>query len=461
MPISSFTNNSFVAPYSSDLLSGFDIYKPEKLNKLFRVKGDQGMSYFMLLKSLGFETAVARDLYSHYEEMLIHDTVPVNAQAGGAAGATVTLTINAAGIDVINGVNRIFPRLWDTILFSNGVTASVVAVNVGAATFDVRPNVSGDSIPATSLAEEIVVISNAFSEGSDQPSGRLAGTKQYTNYLQIIKESLNATGSEMTNQDWFDELVDDSGAGKKILGYVMKGQVDLDYRLALSVSNALLFQKATTNTITDGTTNRAIQTTNGLIPEIRTDGNVLPYTPGTFNIATFDDIVKIQDAEFCGNDIVAFLGIDLHLEIENVMVDYFKETEIGYTVANVFKGDEGLAMSVGFKSFRKGDRTFHFKRMGSFSHPKIGGAPGYNYRNMGMFLPIDMRKDRSTGDMIPSIGCRYKSLGKYSRKMETWNVSGAGDGMKVISNDLANWYMRTHVGAHHIGLNRFVLLDPQ
>ena len=40
--------------YASDIVSGFDIHKPEKMNVLFSKYGDQGASYFQLLRSMGF-----------------------------------------------------------------------------------------------------------------------------------------------------------------------------------------------------------------------------------------------------------------------------------------------------------------------------------------------------------------------------------------------------------------------
>lgn len=461
------------SPYASDIISNFDIYKPEKLNKLFRIKGDQGMSYLMILKSLGFELPTANDKFEHYEERFIHDTFVIGANsAAGAAGASVTLTISATSIQNFSGIYYVYPRLWDTVLFDDAgeTTASITALAInqgaGTATIQVTPNKLTKNIPSLVTGQEVVIISDAFAEGSTQPKGALSGTDQYENFVQIIKESLNATGSEMTNQDWFDTLVGDDGAQKKILGYVMKGQLDLDYRMALKSSNALLFQDVTDNTNANlndalSVTNSKVKTTEGLIPAIRRAGQITPYTPGLFSVNKFDDIIKKQDREFCGNDIVGLLGLDVFLEIENTFVDYFKETEIGYVTESVFKGNEKLAMSVGFKSFRKGSRTFNFQKMGIFTHPKVGGAAGYKYPKMGLFLPIDMRKDKKTGEAIPSIGCRYKELGPYSRKMEVWDQRGAGAGLKVIPEDVANYFMRTHIGAHHIGVNRFVLLDPQ
>lgn len=456
-----------VAPFASDIISTFDIYKPEKLNKLFRAKGDQGMSYFMLLKSLGFELPVAQDSYSHFEEDFIHSTFTTTTSTaavpapGGGVGATQTFVINTTSI---GGNNYVYPRKWDTIIFPDNTTASITAAVPGAVTTNVTVimNTATDALPAVASGSEIVIISNAFAEGSAQPAGRISGTTEYTNFVQIVKESLNATGSEMTNQDWFDELVGDDGTTQQILGYVMKGQINLDYLLNLFASNALLFQKPTTSSnLTDAlAANRAIKTTLGLIPDIRQRGNIVNYMSGLYNVSKFDDCNRILDREFCSENVMALLGFDLHTEAENTLVDYFKDTNIKYVADQSFGGDEGLAASVGFKSLKKGDRTFNFKRMGIFSHPKVGGAAGYNFSKMGLFLPLDRRKDAKSGVMIPSIGSRYKSLGKYNRKTEVWNVSGAGEGLKVIGDDLANFYMRMHVGAQHIGVNRFILVEP-
>ena len=462
-----------VAPYAQDVLSTFDIHKPEKLNQLFAKFGDQGLSYFMLLKSLGFELPTAAESYEHYEDRRIHDTFVIGANtAAGAAGASTTWTVNANSFQQLGANYYLYPRLWDLVMVQTsagefqGQITLVTNNNNGTGTIRVTPSRAAVGTPAVVTGQEIVITSDAWAAGSGQPTGRLSGTDKYINYLQIIKESLTATGSEMTNQDWFDEYVQDNGTSKKILGYVMKGQLDLDYRMNLMISNALLFGQITDNTNTDlldpaSLTNVAPTTTEGLIPAIRRAGNIETYTPGLFTTTKFNKIDKILDREGCGNDVTALLGIDLGHEVNDNFVNYFKETEINYTVANVFNNDAGLATSVGFKSFRMaGGRNFHFQKMESFSNPKIGGAPGYTFPQMGLFLPLNKKKDKLTNKMIPSIGCRYKELGAYSRKMEVFNISGAGAGQKLIPQDIGNWYQRAHIGAHHIGLNRFILLEP-
>ncbi len=421
------------------------------------------MSYFMLLKSLGFELPTSNDTYSHFEDRFIHDTFTTTGGAATAAGVQQTYTIAAGSITTLGGVDYKYPRKWDIVMYPNEVTGSIVDITGNVIT--VRPNDVLDPLPLVASGDEFVIIGNAFAEGTDETTSRISGTDEYTNYVQIIKEALTATGSEMTNADWFDEIssVNKSGA-KQILGYIMKGHLDLDYRSALAASTALLFQKITTNTaIVDAASvaaNNRVKTTQGLIPAIRGAGNIQNYTAGSFSVNVFDEINKTLDQEFCGDDLVGLLGFGLQTEIDNTMVDYFKDSEMNYVISNTFNGDAGLAMSVGFKSLKKGDRTFNFKRMGLFSHPKVGGAAGYNFTQKGLFLPIDRRRDAKTGDMIPSIGSRYKKLGQYNRQMETFNLSGAGPGLKVLAKDLANWYQRQHLGAQHCGVNRFVLVEP-
>lgn len=457
--------------YASDIISTFDFYKPENFNKLLRKYGQQGYEYFTLLKSLGFETPVARDLYSWYEENLIHDDFIIDTPAAaGAAGASVVLHVSPNSVQLYDGtIYNVYPRQWDTVIFPNEVTASITsmgAITAGGVNITVTPNSPTDSIPAIAANQEVVITANGWAEGSTQPNGRLSGTTKNTNYLQIIKETLEGTGSEMTNQDWFDTLLGTDGSQQKIVGYMMKGQIDLDYRMALFASNALLFQKPTLNTNTAlqdalSPTNSFIKTTEGLIPAVRRAGQVIPYQTGLFSISKFDEIDKTLDAQFSGQDCLWLNGIDLGHQIENTMVNYFKNTEISYVKDSYFKGDEGLAMSVGFKSFQKSGRNHNFMKMGIFSHPKVGGVAGYNYPSLGVILPMNSKKDKKTMEDVPSFGMRYKALGAYNRKSEIWNQSGAGNGLKVIPNDLARFFQRTHIGAQHFGLNRFVLLDPQ
>jgi hypothetical protein len=447
--------------YASDIVSGFDIHKPEIMNVLFSRFGDQGASYFQLLRSMGFEEPVANDTYGHFEDNHIHEIFHSRGiVAAGAAGVAVDVTLDTQDLDANNNC---YPRKWDVVLFPNEVTGSITNVDKTtdptAPVLTIKPNDVGESIPALTAGEELVIMSSAFSEGSGQPDGAISGTWEYSNHAQIIKETIGYTGTEMVNQTWFNV----TDKGQSIPAYYFKGQIDIDYRMALKIDGALLWGKETTNTIIDPVTGYPIKTTEGAVPYIRRVGNEQTYTEGAFDIDEFDEVDNTLDRNFAGNYILGLVGIGLHQDIENSLVEYFTNTAINYTSPAVndvlFNSNESLSASVNFKYLTKSERTYLFKRMGVFNNPKLYGADGYSARTMGIFLPINKKKDPVTSAMVSSIGTRYRALGPYSRRMEVWQVGGAGNGLKVTEFDKRYTYQRCHVGAHFRGGNQFVLLE--
>ncbi len=446
--------------YASDVISGFDLHKPEIMNSLFNRFGDQGASYFQLIRSMGFELPVANDTYGHFEENHIHEIVHSRAiVAQPAVGANITFVLDDADLDA-NG--EYYVRLYDIIMFPNEVTGSVITIdetNPLLVAVTVRLNELTDRFPALTAGEELAIITSAFSEGSGQPAGAVSGTWEYDNDAQIIKESIGVTGSEMVNQSW----VTVTTKGQALPAYYFKGQIDIDYRMALKIDGALLWGKRSTNVITDPITHRPIKTTEGLVPYIRRIGNEQTCVSGAFDVDEFDEMDNTLDREFAGNRILALLGISLHQDIENALVDYFHNTNIQFakqaTNDVLFNGNEALSASVNFTYLTKSERTFLFKRMGSFNNKKLAGAVGYSARKLGIFLPINKKKDPVTGNMVDAFGTRYRALGKYSRRMEVWQVGGAGEGLKVTDIDERNTYQRCHIGAHQRGGNQMVLLE--
>ena len=450
--------------YASDIVSGFDIHKPEKLNTLFSRYGDQGASYFQLLRSMGFEKEVSLDTYSHYEENRIHEVCIVDAiVAQPAIGAEIVFDLDATSLDANN---NFYVRLWDVILFPNEVTGSVTDIDVTTPTVPAITctlNDDTEQFPALAALDELIIISNAFSEGSGQPDPAIRGTWEYENDAQIIKETIGVTGSEMVNQTWFQV----NTMGAKTNAYYHLGQVDIDYRTALRIDGALLFGKRTVNTLlVDSETGRPIKTTEGMVPYTRRVGNEQSYTSGAFDVLEFDEMDNTLDREGAGNYILGLLGITLSQDIENSLVTYFADTNIKYardtTNEVLFNANESLAASVNFKYLTKSERTFLFKRMGVLNNPKLYGATGYENigPKLGLFLPINKKKDPVSGNMVESIGTRYRGLGKYNRRMEVWQVGGAGEGLKVTEFDKRETYQRCHVGAHFRGGNQFVLMEP-
>lgn len=461
------TPDAIAQIYASDIVSGFDIYKPEYMNELFMRYDDQGMSMFNLIRSMGFEKEVALDTYGHFEENKIHETIKVrDIVSQPSVGADIVFVLDT---DSMDANNNFYPREYDTILFANEVTGYISDIDITTPadpSITVKLNDDTDQFPALTQHEHLAIISNAFSEGSGQPDGAIRGVWKYDNDAQIIKETIGMTGSEMVNQTW----IPITSQGQKIPAYYFLGQTDIDYRTALRIDGALLFQKRTANVLAiDPDTGRLIKTTEGMIPYIRRVGNVHPYTIGSLDISDFDEVNLMLDREFAGNHILSLLGIRVQQELEDLLKLYFADTNISFTrqVMNnaIFNKNESLGASVNFKYLTKNERTFMFKRFGNLSNPQTygaytGSAYQYDFPSMGVFLPINRKKDAKSKNLVESIGVRYRGMGHYSRRMEVWQVGGAGPGLKVTEFDSRYTYQRCHVGAHFRGGNQFILLDP-
>ena len=455
------------AVYTHDFVSSFDILKPDVWASLIRARGKQGGEFFSTITSLGFKVPTSNENYSHFEDDWIHETVGVVAPINyGAINTGGDFVIAPASLD---SDNQFYLREKDEIILKDGTVCYVTDINVStpsAPVVTIKPLVLGVTLSASNLAaaDEIIINTNASDEGTGQPDGRFSGTREYSNTLQIIKETLEVTGTQMTDGLWFSEVKIPGENGTKISAYMAKGQQDTEYRLALAMEGALLFGEKNTNTANalDPDTSKAIQTTEGLIPYIGTNGNEINYTPGSWTISKFNEMNKVADKENAPSHYCGFLGIDLHTEIEDAFVDYLKDTNVSFT-NDMLGGSKEKGVNIGFQYLYKTGRNYAFKRMHSFSNQKTYGASDYNYPQWGLFIPLGMNKttdSQGTSKKLPTVGVRYKQLGKYNRFTEVWDVSGAGTGRKVTDLDTSKLFMRAHIGGHNQVGNQMFKVNP-
>jgi len=456
------TGNAAVnSVYTNEIATSFDILKPEVWATLMKSHGNQKAEYFTMLTSLGFKVASSNETYSHYEDDWIHETVGAIAPiVVGAAGADTTFTMSPANLD---GSNRFYLREKDHLLLQNDVRVYVKDIDVstpGAPVVTVSPfDVS--KVATVVAADEMAITSNSSDEGTNQPEGRFSGTRKYDNDLQIIKETLSVTGTNMTDENWFNRVGYAGEDGKAISAYYIKGQEDAEYRLALEMEGACLFGVRNDNpNTTDPETGAQHKTTEGTYTYVENTGNPVNYTPGSFTVSKFNEINKIADKEVSPDNYCGFLGIDIHDEFDDTFVDYNKDTNISFT-SEITGGKKKI--DIGFDMLKKSGRNYGFKRMPSFSNAKTYGASGYNYSSQAMFMPLGMNKaldSNGRSEKLPTIGMRYKQLGSYSRFTEVWDVSGAGEGRKVTQNDSKNLFLRAHIGSHNMVGNQTILLKP-
>lgn len=433
------------AVISDSYISTFDIHKPSIRNKLFKRFGKQGVGFFATIETLGFLESVDQTNYSHYEEDFYHETFTVlNPVASAGAGNDVNIRLQASNVDASG---YFYVRINDDVLFPNQVTGKVVAIDTtsfATPQITVEPHAAADNIGALSAGQQISIYSNGWQEDTDQPDGRISKVSKFSFGTKIIKETVIATGSEMTNRTWLEEPN----------CYYLKGQMEADYRMMLQIDGASLFDRVITNTALSNAGHRNMT---GLVPWMRGGSPIGAYTPGLFNMSNVNYMIKRLEKNFAADEYLWMNGIDLSVELEDLLVDNFAENP------RVFAGkaDGSLAqeLNLGFKTINKSEYTFHLQKMKVFSNPKVYNIAGYNVTGLGLVCPLNYRQDAKDRSQVPSLGMRYKEMNGYSRKMEFFVQQGAGVGPKQITRDRRSINMRCELGTEFFGGNSFFLWE--
>lgn len=456
-----------VADYFNNYVSSFDLNIRKVLPELYRRYGNQGREFIDMCLALGYERVDGVEVIEHYEEDLIHEKFQVKAQSAGAAGAQVNITLASTALD---SDNRFYVRENDVLTFPNRVKGFVKSIDISTPTapiLAVIPLLSADSIPAVTENQWLIITSNMFSEGSTQPSGRAQGIFKYQNGYQIIKESVGGSGSQMATESWI-KVYD----GKGIQSWFNKAvAIDLDHRMCINMQGALLEGVKVDNPLVVDALNANASLvgagTEGLFPYMDRVSIPYPYTPGGFTVQDFDAMDKLLNKQYAPAVVAGLLGQNIDMEIQDVLKDYFNFTDINYitktTNDKLFGMDEDaekLSAVVNFRYFKKGaGRVYATKRFDAMQDPQTYGAPGYNYVGKGIWFPLGKGKDPKTKKMIPSFGIVYKGLGTYSRKMEMFDIGGAGTGPKQTPVDRRDYYQRTEMGCEVFGGNSFVSME--
>ena len=453
--------------YDSTFISNLDLVKPQVWPSLFKRYGDQGSAY-MMTRMLGFERPVMGDTYGHFEEDLFHQTFlqadATDVGVAAAAGDSITLTLATT-----RNRTEAYVRVGDIILFPDESQGFVTAYNPDNGQTTVKPN-GLYKLPAVSGGDELAIVSGVFPEGSGMPDPAASGVTYFDNDAQIIKESIGATGSQLVTETWIP-IFNEAGAFQ---GYYRSGQDQIDYRMLLKIYGIFWTGKRIDNTagraVNSALSKYPNKASEGLIPSIRSHGNTHDYETGLFEMSDFDDMDVYLEKEFVGTDVPLWMpmGLTLHQEVENLLVDYLANTNIDYARKSVnqklFKGDETMGVSVGFTYLQKSGRTFLLHRMGGFSNLKTFGLAGYPYEKMGVVIPLDKGRDPRTKEDIGSIGTRYRAMGAYNRRAITAPLHGIGatppGGIPVNTVDSTNTYQMAHIGNEFFGLNRMILIDP-
>lgn len=411
-------NNAFTGQDNQTLQTAFDVLKPQLMNVLFKKYDDEYLPFFLVVNTIGEVTPVAGPTFGHYEIGWIHRAFTVNSHAAGAAGAAVTLTVTNNSSNITQ--SKMYPQLYDVVRFSTGVAGTITAVSTANPyTVTVTPQVSTDAIPAVSTGDSIIITGTQFPEGSTAATGRVNPATKYTFNTQIVKESVDITGSAMTNQTWYDQFND----GKNATPYP-KLQLECEYRMLQNISYSMLFSNATDSTQESLIGSKSMT---GLFPWAQAGGNVLSIAPQTFTVSHFDQLNRVFDKRRASSEYLWAAGPDQYRDVENGLSDLFTQNpnilaqqgfESRFKIGDGTNYGEKFGVSFNFKAVQKTGRTFYFTTIPQMAGEQLGGATGFSDSQRAVIIPLGKASDPKTGAKLSRLSYRYKSYDGVSRMMK-------------------------------------------
>jgi hypothetical protein len=452
---------------TQSIMSVYDAMKPQYSATLFSRYGDQYMPFFQWLRAMGRELPVANDTWYNYQENRYHRTITVNAQVA-SPGADTAQEIVLKSTDLDSSYN-FYPRLNDIITYPNGVTGLIYDITgegTSTITLKVHPLKAANALPQVEADQVLSITSGAFAAGTGQPYGTVVGATKFTFNAQIFKETVEAEGTTLVNELWY-QVMDDN---RSVKGWYSPGYLRADYLMGLKIDGAFFTGEERTSTSAnlkvasgDGAGNYA-NTTRGMIPWLRAEGLTQAITSGSFDIKKLDECSLYLKSQGITSGVALWMqGAKLANDVENAAKTYLEYTGADFTkVTNIlFGGNQEMAVALNFKAFTKGGVTYMCKVMDQWSNPVTFGATGYEYDQYGIIMPMSSFKDAKSGVTTDNILTRVRAMDGYDRRFTMWKVGAAGPDMSTYVNgiDKLSHYLRAHLGLEFNKVNQCILQD--
>lgn len=475
---------------NQQVFSRLDLYNPyEQVQLVSRHSGRPSSALWMKLH--GFASGTNNYKVGHYE--VERDETPISFGAvvtpSGGAGNSLVASISAdyqynTGVSV-NGnaaLGEATPgRVGEHVLLPGGGHARIMDKDTSVVPHQVtlRPVNANDNLD-TLLAVDTpyALITNSWGEATGIPRGLTPRVIKYSNDFQIIKEAVAASGSEMTNNAYFQPVPGVEGS------IYLRAKWQTMGRFEDAKSRALIFGVPGDNLTMYSDPMRHdvdIRNTEGLLYFARTNGYNDTYDPNNYTVEDFDDYARtfeferIGVREFCG-----FIGFDLYTTIENTLNEYINSEHAAQLIQQrVLDGPtdlgdnfqpwsaEDLRVHIGFTSIKKAGFTWTFKIAHEFNDGRVAGLPAYDWSQTGVFFPMGYRLDYE-GGRTPVFGYHWKQGGGISRENIIAPINGVGvAGTGGVTPQAAHQYdsqqlaYLTEMASHFTTGNHFLYLTPQ
>jgi len=473
--------------------STFDFFKPAVALEVSKRFGG-GIKAVNLLRAMGRELPIGREVWYGYEDNKFHRTITLNA---ASSYSTDTNSLNCWTFvlegDDLDAAYNFYPRVGFIVGvpvsgniemgFIDKITSATTTVTLYVTPLDSSIVPSANQIAS---GTEMAILSHVKAAGTGQPDAVSQGFTKRTFYTQIMAETIEAEGSQLVTDLWMDKYDD----GEAIPtwwhpefartearmdfyeeGMIFSGQANSRPTTMLQTATNLkgiYVGAAYTNSETKGVGNK-LQTSQGMLRWNASLGNSLSYSDENF---VLDDLTTVEDylvAEGVTSGVILWMiGRDLQRQIDASGMELVSGTSAGDAVVSQYmkiNGTQQLAATLGFSKVQRSGFTHIFQVIDSFSNPQTFGAGGYNTKKWGFICPLDnvtVMNENKEKVVLPNMTLRYRAKNGYSRRREFWTVGATGGDQARYQgeHDITNSYFRNDIGFEMYKANQTVVAKP-
>lgn len=437
-------------------------------------------NFYMMLDQLGLvRGSEGADKIWHLEDDWLTDNFKVNAIITASTGVGTAVTVEIAATDMFskNGAILSFPQVRHEIEIpvtrEKAVIVDKITTNAGTP-LALHRLVIKPVDPTVNLAGKIVangtyaLTGNAWAEGTKSAKPVISTENYFENYYQIFKTRFSSTGTGLTLQAPY-KLVD-SSEGKNI--YIARNTQDTEKRHIIDISNTLLVGTKSNSELQYSDElghDTPVYRTEGAFTAALNKGRTITTTGGVFDLPKFDEAASYQESERISADLFLFLmGYDLQGAVETSLMAFGAANNGVFNYASTkFKPEVMAGQSaedfftwIGFSGLSKRGRKYMFKKISDFNDPKGLGTTGYDYPKCGLIIPYATMNNKGKKTDTPSLGAEYRSLGGYSRKMESVKLGGADMINPTTDLDAKSWDFRSEMGGDWGLVSQWIAVKP-
>ena len=461
-------------------ISFLDMVAPNIDRNLYERYPTETTDITSLFREIGRYRPTTNRKFEHFEMDRAYQVVTsAGVVAQPAAGGNITVTLSAADHGVSGKTS--LPRVGEIVMFPNRVIGTIIAKSTttdNAHTITVAPNLVATQFPALTATSKIMILSKAEREGSVPGTEQLSrNPSRWSGLVQTIREDYTVTGDAASVTGWV-EVLEKSELARRIGGsgykWFIKEEKTAYDNLMKNIEMALLHGSRTDNPAIltakgagTGNLDLAYTTTSGLLTSIDAYGLTPTYTPGSLALTDFQDLSDLLDANEGAKEYMVFAGNAVLHEKDDLITETFQNGAVTY---GAFGNSEDRAVRYGFNSFMLGGRSWHFKKYAPFYHPGLFAGLNADFDKDWFGIPMDLRKDAKSSEMLPSLSIRYLANGgpdahgltpnqpqtlSYGMESTVFGGFPLPEAARTNGDDTATISMIAKVGLQAVGLNRF------